>query len=150
MSIINTISPSSSGSRSKSKTVTEGIHLTGQGITSPEIAFRKPHSCVSTRKPFSVNQDKPKIKFLFQISNTSAFYENLPKTVGYVVEETGSNALNDVFTMKFPPDKCEPSPCLTLTFRALFQTPSFFANRFPTTGALAAQSTIPSTSSPGS
>ena len=52
--------------------------------------------------------------------------------------------------MKFPPDKCEPSPCLTLTLRALFQTPSFFANRFPTTGALAADCTIASTSAPAS
>ena len=84
------------------------------------------------------------------MSNTSASKENLLKTVGDVVEETRSNTLNDVLTMKFPPDKCEPSPCLTLTFRALFQTPSFVANRFPTTGALAAQSTIASTSSPAS
>ena len=144
------ISPSSSGSRFKSKTVTEGIHVTEEGMTRPEIGFLKQRSCVSTRKPFSVNQDKPKIKSLFPISKTSASNENLPKTVGDVVEETRSNTLNDVLTMKFPPDKCEPSLCLTLTFRVLLQTPNFFANHFPSTGALAAQSTITSTSFPAS
>ena len=144
------ISPSSSGLRSKSQTGTEGIHLTEQGITRPEIAFLKQRSCVSSRKTFSVYQDKDKIQSLFPMFKTSASNENLPKTVGDVVAETRSNTLNGVLTMKFPAGKCEPSPCLTLTFRALFQTPNFFANRFPTTGALAAPYTIAATSSPAS
>ena len=130
--------------------MTEGIHLTEQGITRPEIAFRKQRSCVSTRKPFSVNQDKPKMKSSCAICKTSASNQNLRKTAGDTGQETKSNTLNEVFTMKFPTDKCDPSPCLTLTFRALFQTPSFFANHFTTTGALNAQCTIASTCSPAS
>ena len=52
--------------------------------------------------------------------------------------------------MKFPTHKCETSPCRTLTFRALFQTLSFFAYSFPPTGAFAVQCTVASTSSTGS
>ena len=52
--------------------------------------------------------------------------------------------------MKVPTDKSVPSPGLTLTFRARFQSLSFFGNRFPTTGELATQSTIASTASPAS
>ena len=76
------------------------------------------------RKPFSVDQDKPKLQSLFPIYKTSASNEYLHKTVVDVGEETRSNTRNDVLTMKLPPDKCDPSPCLTLTFRALFQLPT--------------------------
>ena len=74
------------------------------------------------------------------MSKTSASITNLPKT------EESSNALNIVFTTKFPPKELL-SPYLTLTFLALFQIPNLHARRFPTTEALASVFTIASTSS---
>ena len=71
-----------------------------------------------------------------------AYKEKLYNIVVDVEEKTRSNTKNHVLPMKFPPVKCEPSPCLTLTFRALFLAPSIIANYFPTTGTPAAQSTI--------
>ena len=130
--------------------VTEGIDPLEQAITRPEIAFRKQQSCVSTRKPFSVNREKSWIQSSCPIHKTSACHKNLRKTVAEVVDVTKSNTWNDVLTMKFPRDKCDPSPLLSLTFRALFQTTSFCVNRVPSTGALAVQSTITSTSYKGS
>ena len=81
---------------------------------------------------------------------TSGSNETLPKTVGEVGEVTKSYTLNNAFTIKFTPGKLKPSSHLTWIFLARFQTPNFFANSFPTTGALAAQSTIASTSSTAS
>ena len=81
---------------------------------------------------------------------TSASNGNLHETAEDVGGETKSHTLNDVLTVKFAADKCDPSPRLTLTLRAIFQTPNFFGNRFPTTGALAVLSIIASTSSPPS
>src|SRR5437868_1263604 len=78
---------------------------------------------------------------LFPISKTSASYGNLHKT------EEESRALNEALATNFP-SKLDPSPCLTLTFLALFHIPNLHARRIPITRVLAPQSTIASTFSP--
>ena len=135
--MISSILPSSSGSSSIIKTFV--IYLTEQGITWQLLTFLRHLSCVSTKNPFSVNQGNPNIISLFPISKTSASIANLSKT------KEESITLHVVFTTEFPPKEL-PSPWLTLTFLALFQSPSLCARRFRTTEALAPVSTIASTS----
>ena len=136
--MISNISLSSSGSSSIIKI--SGIHLTEQGITWPVLTFLMHLSWVSTENPFSVNQDNHNIRSLFPISKTSLSIANLPKT------EEESITLNVVFTTQFPPKEL-PSPCLTLTFLALFHIPNLYARCFPVTKALASVSTTASISS---
>jgi len=139
--MINNILPSSSGSRFKFKTVTDGIHLIEQGITKPEWSFLRHLACVSTQNPCSSHQESPKMTSRFPISNTSASNVNLLK------RDPSEKTLNVVFTTYFPPARVDPSPCRTLTFLALFQHPNFFAILSPITGALAPVSNTALTSS---
>jgi len=140
--MINNISPSSSGLRSKFKTVTDGIYLIEQGITKPERSFLRHLAYVSTLNQCSSNQESPKMTSRFPISNTSASNVNLSK------RDPSEKTLNVVFTTYFPPARVDPSPCRTLTFLGFFQHPNFFTILSPITGALAPVSTTASTSSP--
>ena len=137
--MISNILPSSSGFSWIIKT--SCIHLTGQGITWLLLTFLRYLSYIYTKNPFSVNEDKPNIISLFPISNTSLSILNLLET------EEESISWNVVLITKFPPKQL-PSPCLNLTFFAVFYIPNLHARRFPTTKALGPVSTTAPTSSP--
>ena len=93
-----------------------------------------------------MHRNKRKMETSFAICETSACNENVIETVAELVEVTKWKYLNNVLTIKLPSDKWHTSPCLMLTFSGLLQHSSFFANRFPTSGTLAAQFRIATTS----
>ena len=112
-----------------------------------EILCHKQCYRASTRQPCYSNSDKVKIWYLCTICKSSACNKNLRNTVGDIEEGMDCTTYNEVSTIKFLPDKCDMSPCVTLHVQALVTSPDCIANRFATLGRIAVKSSITLTSS---